>query len=62
MLDSIGTGQTTQQLQDKTTKLVKEYSEKMDNDVGIQPYLSEEGVREYLEEVMKEFERQRAPK
>ncbi len=62
LLDSIGTAQMSQQLQDKVAKLVKEYSDKMDKDTGIQPYLSEEDAKQYLDEVMKELDKNRSPK
>ena len=57
LLDSIGTAQMSQQLQDKVARLVKEYSDKMDKDTGIQPYLSEEDAKQYLDEVMKELDK-----
>jgi hypothetical protein len=62
LLDSIGTAQMSQQLQDKVAKLVKEYSDKMDKDTGIQPYLSEEDAKQYLDEVMKELDKNRSQK
>jgi hypothetical protein len=47
----------TQQLQDKVAKLVREHSDKLDKDVGVQPYPSEEGNKKYLDEVMKELDK-----
>jgi hypothetical protein len=34
----------------------------MDKDTGIQPYLSEEDAKQYLDEVVKELDKNRSPK
>jgi polyhydroxyalkanoate synthesis regulator phasin len=50
------------QLQDKVTRLVKEYSDKMISDVGVQPDLSEEDAKQYMNEVMDELDKHRTSK
>lgn len=55
LLDSIGTAQMSSQLEDKVSKLVKEYSDKIVNEAGVQPDLSEEDAKQYLDEVIKEI-------
>jgi hypothetical protein len=45
------------QLQDKVARLVKEYSDKVDREVGVQPSLSEEDAKQYLEEVIEELDK-----
>ena len=59
LLDSIGTTQMNVQLQDKVTRLVKEYADKMTGEAGVHPYLSQEDAKQYLEEVMKELDKNR---
>ena len=55
LLDSIGTAQMSSQLENKVSKLVKEYSDKIVNEAGVQPDLSEEDAKQYLDEVIKEI-------
>ena len=43
------------QLENKVSKLVKEYSDKIVNEAGVQPDLSEEDAKQYLDEVIKEI-------
>ncbi|HEY7571444.1 MAG TPA: hypothetical protein VH796_08745, partial [Nitrososphaeraceae archaeon] len=62
LLDTIGTAQMSMQLQDKVTRLVKEYSDKMISDVGVQPDLSEEDAKQYMNEVMDELDKHRTSK
>jgi hypothetical protein len=45
------------QLQDKVARRVKEYSDKVDREVGVQPSLSEEDAKQYLEEVIEELDK-----
>jgi flagellar biosynthesis GTPase FlhF len=47
LLDTIGTAQVDTQLQDKVAKLVKEYSDKMNSEVGVQVDLSEHEAKLY---------------
>ena len=62
LLDNIGTAQMHVQLQDKVTRLVKEYADKMTSEAGVHPYLSQEDVKQYLDEVMKELDDHRSSK
>jgi polyhydroxyalkanoate synthesis regulator phasin len=55
LLDSIGTAQMGSQLEGKVSKLVKEYSDKIVDEAGVQPDLSEEDAKQYLDEVIKEI-------
>ena len=45
------------QLQEKVARRVKEYSDKVDREVGVQPSLSEEDAKQYLEEVIEELDK-----
>jgi Tat protein secretion system quality control protein TatD with DNase activity len=47
----------SQQLQDKVARLVKEYSDKMDKEVGVHPSLSEEDAKKYLKKVIEELDK-----
>jgi hypothetical protein len=62
LLDSIGTAQMSARLEDKVAKLVKEYSDKIISEAGVQPNLSEEEAKQYLDEVIKELDKHRSPK
>ena len=62
LLDNIGTAQMNVQLQDKVTRLVKEYANKMASEAGVHPYLSQEDAKQYLDEVMKELDNHRSSK
>jgi hypothetical protein len=62
LLDSIGTAQMSTKLEGKVSKLVKEYSDKIVNETGVQPDLSEEDAKQYLDEVLKEIDKHRNPK
>ena len=62
LLDSIGIAQMNVQLQDKVTRLVKEYADKMTSKAGVHPYLSQEDAKQYLKEVMEELDKHRGPK
>jgi hypothetical protein len=50
------------QLEGKVSKLVKEYSDKIVNDAGVQPNLSEQDAKQYLDEAIKELDKQRSQK
>jgi hypothetical protein len=62
LLDSIGTAQMSAQLEGKVAKLVKEYSDKIISEEGVQPNLSEEDAKQYLDEVIKELDKHHSPK
>jgi hypothetical protein len=55
-LESIGTAQMEQELQKRVLKIVKEQSDNMIEETGVQPSLSENDMKEYLEMVAKEIQ------
>lgn len=62
LLDSIGTAQMSAQLQGEVAKLVKEHSDTMVNEVGVQSNLTVEDAKEYLDEVIEELNKHRSSK
>ncbi len=62
LLDSIGTAQMSAQLQGEVAKLVKEHSDTMVNEVGVQSNLTVEDAKEYLNEVIEELNKHRSSK
>jgi hypothetical protein len=54
-IESIGTAQREQELQKRLLTIAKKNSEIMADETGVQPSLSEEDMKEYLEEVIKEI-------
>jgi hypothetical protein len=54
-LKSIGTAQMEQELQKRVLTIVKKQSDNMTEETGVQPSLSENDIKQYLEEVMKEI-------
>ena len=57
--DSIGTAEMSVRLQEEVRKLVKEYSNKMIQEVEVMPYFSEEDAKKYLQEVLNELNKHR---
>ncbi len=57
LLDSIGTAQMEQELQKRVLKIVKEQSDNMTQETGVQPSLSENDMKEYLDMVVNEIKR-----
>jgi hypothetical protein len=57
LLDSIGTAQMEQELQKRVMKIVKEQSDNMTQETGVQPSLSENDMKEYLDMVVNEIKR-----
>jgi hypothetical protein len=49
-------------LEGKVAKLVKEYSDNMISKTGVQPNLSEEDAKQYLDDVIKELDKHHSPK
>jgi polyhydroxyalkanoate synthesis regulator phasin len=47
-------------LEGRVSKLVREYSDKIVNEAGVQPDLSEENAKQYLDEVIKELDKERS--
>jgi hypothetical protein len=54
-LDSIGTAQMEKEFEKKVLDITKKSSEIMIEESGVQPSLSEDDIRQYLEEVIKEI-------
>ncbi|HYY67280.1 MAG TPA: hypothetical protein VE572_02915 [Nitrososphaeraceae archaeon] len=54
-LESIGTAQMEQELQKRVLTIAKKNSDNMTEETGVQPSLSEEDMKQYLEEVLKEI-------
>jgi hypothetical protein len=54
-LESMGTAQMEQELQKRVLTIAKENSDSMAEETGVQPSLSEDEMKQYLEEVIKEI-------
>jgi hypothetical protein len=59
-LESIGTAQMEQDLQKRVLTIAKKYSDTMTEDTGVQPSLSEDDMKQYLEEVIREMKVRKA--
>jgi hypothetical protein len=57
LLDNIGRAQMEQELQKRVLKIVKEQSDSMTQETGVQPSLSENDMKEYLDMVVNEIKR-----
>jgi hypothetical protein len=57
ILDSIGTAQMEQELQNKVLTIAKKASNTMTEETGVQTSLTEEDMKEYLHEVIKEIKK-----
>ena len=55
-LKSIGAAQMEQELQKRVLSIAKKQSDNMTDETGVQPSLSENDMKQYLEEVIKEIE------
>jgi hypothetical protein len=55
LLDSIGTAQLEQELQQRVLKVAKEQEEALTEQTGIEPSLNEEDMKQYLVEVLQEI-------
>ncbi len=62
LLDTIGMAQMEQEIQKKVLSLSKENQGRITEETGIQPSLSEEDMKQYLEQVIKEIEKEREGK
>jgi hypothetical protein len=56
-LESIGTAQMEQELQKRVLTIAKENSDVMTEETGVQPSLTEDEMKEYLEMVANEIKR-----
>jgi hypothetical protein len=61
LLDSIGMAQMEQQIQRKVVEFTKSNQDKMTEETGIQSSVSEEGVKDYLQKVIREVKKQKTP-
>jgi hypothetical protein len=59
-LESIGTAQMEQELQKRVLTIAKKNSDNMIEETGVQPSLSEDDMKQYLEEVLKEIKVRKA--
>jgi len=57
LLDSIGTAQMGQDLEKIVLKIVKEQQEVLTEQTGVEPSLTEDEVREYLDTVLLEVKK-----
>jgi hypothetical protein len=60
LLGSIGTAQMEQELQKKVLTIAKKNSDSMTEETGVQPSVSEDDMKQYLEEVIKEIKAKKA--
>lgn len=59
LLDSIGTAQMEDEIQKKVITFTKRNQDRMAEETGIQSSLSEEDVKEYLQQVIREVKKQK---
>jgi hypothetical protein len=59
LLDSIGTAQMEQEIQKKVIEFTRQNQDKMAEETGIQPSLTDEDVKAYLEQVIREVKKDR---
>ncbi|MFZ0897159.1 MAG: hypothetical protein WAZ77_21875 [Candidatus Nitrosopolaris sp.] len=57
LLDSIGTAQTEQEIQRRVIAFTKQIEERMAEETGIQSSLTEDDIKQYLEQVIKEVKK-----
>lgn len=55
LLDSIGTAQMEQELQSRVLTITKETSDKMEEETGVEASMTEEDMKQYLNDVLKEI-------
>jgi hypothetical protein len=59
-LESIGTAQMEQELQKRVLTIAKKQSDNMTEETGVQPSLSDDDMKQYLEEVIREIKVRKA--
>jgi hypothetical protein len=57
LLDSIGMAQMEQQIQKKVIEFTKQNQDRIDEETGIQSSLTEDDIKQYLEQVIKEVKK-----
>ena len=60
LLDSIGTAHMEQNIQDTVLKVAKEQEDALREQTGIEPSLSEEDMKQHLEQVLEEVKKSRS--
>jgi Tfp pilus assembly PilM family ATPase len=58
----VGTAQMEQEIQKRVITLTKQNQESLVEESGIQPSLTEEGMKSYLQQVIKEIQKSRQQK
>jgi hypothetical protein len=59
LLDSIGTAQMEREIEKKAITLTKRYQDRMTEETGIQSSYLEDDIKEYLEQVIQEVQKQK---
>jgi hypothetical protein len=62
LLESIGTAHMEQELQKRVLRIAKKNSDSMTEETGVQPSVSEDDIKQYLQEVIKEIRSERENK
>jgi hypothetical protein len=52
-------GQTEQELQKRVTAVTRNYSDKLTDETGISPSLTDDEVKQYMHEVLREVRREK---
>lgn len=60
LLDSIGMAQMEQQIEKRVIEIAKRNQDKMTEETGIQSSLTEEDMKQYLEQVIREVKMQKS--
>jgi hypothetical protein len=60
LLDSIGTAHMEQEIQERVIALTKQNQERMAEETGIEPSLTDDEMKQYLEEVINEVRKQKS--
>ena len=61
LLDSIGMAQMEQQIQKKVVEFTKQNQDRIEEETGIQSSLTEDDIKQYLEQVIKEVKKPQRP-
>jgi sulfite reductase beta subunit-like hemoprotein len=61
LLDSIGMAQMEQEIEKRVITLTKQNQDRMAEESGIQSSLTEDDMKDYLEQVIKEVKKNRHP-
>ena len=61
LLHSIGSAQMEQEIKNSVMQLAKQQSDQISNNSGIQPSLSDEEIKDYMNEVLEEIKSYNKP-